>query len=255
MDMNKQDTWPDELLDHLRRHQAVFRAWELQKIGAQGGESVSGPDYDRALGELRKVLNNYTLHRYHCTRLIRPEIARIRSSGMQLPNEAMLHQRIESLRDGGLLDAANAAELIADNEAAEKNRAGRIWFCFFPPNLDSETGLSDLLSYWGGESLYNSHDTHAVRGPLLAGIGTPCLVEAEVPISSLRGPSFLDMKVARQFLIWNGLQTSEPVLHTDCAIEPLPARSILRIIEFPGSDFTALTGCDAWQKQLTVGRG
>ena len=152
------------------------------------------------------------------------------------------------------MDAAIAAALIADNQAAERNRAGRLWFCFFPPHLDSETGLSDLLSYWGGESLYNSHDTHAVRGPLLAGIGTPCLVEAEVPISSLRGPSFLDMKVARQFLIWNGLQTSEPVLHTDCAIQPLPARSILRIIEFPDSDFVALTGCDTWQKQLTVGR-
>jgi hypothetical protein len=214
---------------------------------------VSGPDYDRALGELRKVLNNYTLHGYHCTRLTREETALIRSGGMQLPNEAVLRQRIESLRDRGLMDAATAADLIADNQAAEKNRAGRIWFCFFPPNLDSETGLSSLLGYWGGEALYNSHDTHAVRGPLLAGIGTPCLVEAEVPISSLRGPSFLDMKVARQFLIWNGLKTRETVLHEDCAIRPLKATSISRVIEFPDPDFIALTGCDSWRKQPTVG--
>ena len=102
----------------------------------------------------------------------------------------MLRQRIENLRDGGLIDAATAAELIADNQAAESNRAGRIWFCFFAPNLDSETGLSDLLSYWGGEALYNSHDMHGVRGPLLAGIGTPSLVEAEVPISSCEDRHF-----------------------------------------------------------------
>ena len=63
------------------------------------------------------------------------------------------------------------------------------------------------------------------------------------------------MKVARQFLIWNGLQTSEPVLHTDCAMRPLPPVSILRVIEFPSSDFVTLTGCNAWQKQLMAGRG
>lgn len=255
MDLNKQDTWPDKLLDHLQRHQAIFRDWELQRAGGQGGRSVSGADYDRALDQLRKVLNNYTLHGYHCTRLTRGENALIRSTGMQLPNEAMLRQRIEILRDSGLVDAATAAELVAENQAAEANRAGRIWFCFFPPNLESETGLSSLLGYWGGEALYNSHDTHSVRGSLLAGIGTPCLVEAEVPISSLRGPSFLDMKVARQFLIWNGLKTRETVLHEDCAIHPLKAASISRVIEFPDPDFVALTGCETWRKRLTVGVG
>jgi hypothetical protein len=251
MDLNNRDTWPDDLLRQLERDRAVFEGWELQRIGAPGARPVSGPDYDRALGRLRNVLNNYTFHGYHCTRLTPGEIAHIRSAGMQLPNKMVLRERIETLRESGLVDAATAADLIAENQAAETNRAGRIWFCFFPPRLAGESGISSLLRYWGGEALYNSHDEHPVRGPLLARLGTPCLVEADVPIASLRGPGFLDMKIARQFLIWNGLQTTETVDHEDCAVRPLTAANILRVIEFPDRDFITLTACDSWRKPLT----
>lgn len=250
MDLSDRKTWPDDLLKQLERDRAIFESWELQRTGAPGAPQVSGPDYDRALGRLRAVLNNYTLHGYHCTRLTPGEIAHIRLSGMQLPNETILRQRIEALRDSSLIDAGTAAEFIAENQAAEANRAGRIWFCFFPPYLDGEIGISSLLRYWGGEALYNSHDEHPAHGPLLANLGTPCLIEADVPIASLRGPSFLDMKIARRFLIWNGLQTTEPVEHTDCAVRPLPAANILRIIEFPDRDFITLTGCGDWREPL-----
>jgi hypothetical protein len=251
MDLNLKETWPDDLLKQLERDRAIFEGWELQRIGAPGARPVSGLDYDRALHRLESVLINCTLHGYHCTRLTAAEIAHIRSTGMQLPNETVLRQRIGTLRDGGLIDGSTAADLIAENQAAETNRAGRIWFCFFPPRLAGESGISSLLGYWGGEALYNSHDEHPVRGPLLAGLGTPCLVEADIPIADLRGPASLAMKVGRQFVVWNGLQTREPVEHEDCVVRPLAAANILRIIEFPDRDFVTLTGCDAWRKPLT----
>jgi hypothetical protein len=109
MDLNNRDTWPDDLLKQLERDRAVFEGWELQRIGAPGARPVSGLDYDRALDRLRAVLNNYTLQGYHCTRLTPEEIAHIQSAGMQLPNEMVLRRRIETLRDGGLIDDGTAA--------------------------------------------------------------------------------------------------------------------------------------------------
>jgi hypothetical protein len=106
------------------------------------------------------------------------------------------------------------------------------------------------LRYWGGEALYNSHDRDPVTGSVLARVGTPCLIEADVPIASMKGPSFLDMKVARQFLMRRGLQSSEPVEHEDRAVEAIPAQNIKRIIRYPERDFIELTRCDRWRKLL-----
>src|SRR6202040_1983269 len=142
------------------RDRAIFEGWELQRIDAPGARPVSGHDYDRAIHRLESILVNYTLHGYHCTRLTAGEIAHIRPKGMQLPDETVLRRRIETLRDSGLIDGDSATEFIAENQAAEKNRDGRIWFCFFPPRLAGESGISSLLRYWGGEALYNSHDEH-----------------------------------------------------------------------------------------------
>jgi hypothetical protein len=251
MDLNDEKTWPAEVLAYLEHHHDVFWAWE-DRSGRSG--TVSGPQYDRALYGLRAVLNDYTLHGYHCTRLTTAEIGHIMSQGMQPPNAAMLRGRIQVLLDSAVIDAAVARRLMQTNQADEANRANRIWFCFFAPHLAGESGIGDLLGFWGGEALYNSHDRDSETGPILARIGTPCLVEADVPIASLPGPGGLDMKVARQYVIWRGFKTSEPVEHEDRAQAPIAAKSIRRIIQFPEPDFRALTGYNTWKRPLSAGK-
>jgi hypothetical protein len=71
-----------------------------------------------------------------------------------------------------------------------------------------------------------------------------------VPISSMQGPSFLDMKVARQFLMRRSFWSSEPVEHEDRAIKAIPPQNIRRIIHYPEQDFIELTRCDRWGKPL-----
>jgi hypothetical protein len=85
---------------------------------------------------------------------------------------------------------------------------------------------------------------------VLARIGTPCLVEADVPIASMKGPGFLDMKVARQFLMARGFSSSEPVEHEDRAEKAIPARNIKRVIQFPEQEFIKLTRCGGWKRPL-----
>ncbi len=160
----------------------------------------------------------------------------------------MLRRRIGSIRDDKLIDPEVARHLMEKNQADDANRANRIHFCFFEPHMAGETGINSLLRYWGGEALYNSHDADPVRGPVLAKVGIPCLVEADVPIVDLKG-IFLDINVSRQFLIWRGLRPLEIIKHSDCAVRPV--RSLRRVVQFPESDFIALTQCETWETPLT----
>jgi hypothetical protein len=248
MELNNERTWPADVLEYLESNNDLFLGWE-DRTGISAART-SAAEYDGALYGLRAALNNHTLLGYHCTRLTPNEVSHITANGMQLPNEEMLQRRIEAVRTSGLIDESVAREFLQTNQANEPNRANRIWFCFFPPFMAGESGIESLLRYWGGEALYNSHDRHPERGQILSKLGVPCLVEADVPIASLRGPSFLDMKVVKQFLAWRGLPTTEPLQHEDNAIRCIPAENIRRIIQFPDREFVTLTRCDTWESPL-----
>jgi hypothetical protein len=83
-------------------------------------------------------------------------------------------------------------------------------------------------------------------------IGTPVLVEADVPIAFLPRHSFLTDKIARRFLISRGYCTREEIEHEDRTEHPLPAEYVRRIIRFPEPDFVALTGSSAWETPPVV---
>jgi len=196
IDFNDEQTWPADVLSYLEQNHDLFLAWE-SRTG-----SVTAGQYDNALHGLRAVLNSHELHGCHCTRLTMSEIRHIASSGMQLPNAALLRSRIQAIQDDGLIDASIAQRLMADNQADEANRANKMSFCFFAPRLAGQSGSGSLLGLWGGEALYNTHERDPDIGPILAKLGNPCLVEADIAIASLRGLGFLDIKAAKQFLKW-----------------------------------------------------
>jgi hypothetical protein len=163
----------------------------------------------------------------------------------------MLNARIDRVVSQGLLTAKIAMRLKEENQAHEPNRAGRVWFCFFPPGSAGEGGINRFFRLWGGEALYNSHEEHAVNARALRAIGTPCIVEAEVPISSLGGNNHgLTFKVVRRYLIYRGYYTSEPCDHEDRIILPLPAACIRHVHRFPDLRFLALSGCSDWRELL-----
>jgi hypothetical protein len=247
--LDDEATWPTDLLEYLGRHGEIFLGWELQRSG-KGGARVRGWDYDRVVYGLRDVLSRHLLHGYHCTRLTDVEIEHIWLHGMQLPSGALLRQRITSLQETGLIEPLIADRLRAENQADDSNRTNRIWFCFFPPHRGGQHGIEPLFRSWGGEALYNSHESDPVTGQVLGRLGTPCLVEADIPIASLETHSFLGDKIARQFLITRGLETSEPVDHEDRAKRPIPASYIRRVIRFPEPDFFSLAQCADWTPPL-----
>ena len=195
-------------------------------------------------------MNGHLLHGYHCTRLTEPEIQNIMLNGMQLPNKQMLDRRIQSIQGAGLIESYIATRLKNENQAICSNRAEMIWFCFYRPYIAGQSGIQRLFRSWGGEALYNSHEKDPQTGPILKSIGTPCLIEANVPIADLGVHSTLCEKVARLFLIKRGLKKKKCVDHDDKANSPILSRNIKRIIQYPDPDFIALTHCNKWSPPL-----
>lgn len=245
MSLEDEETWPPGVLNFLANSHDLFLNWELRNE-----YRVTSKEYDSASCRLRDILStNYVFRGYHCTRLTDSEIQHIRANGMQLPNKELLHKRIDSIKQEGLINSLCCEHLKNINQADEPSRAGRIWFCFFPPYRDGQ-GLERLFRSWGGEALYNSHESDPVYGPILKRIGTPCIIEAYVPIISLPRYDGLEDKVVRRYLVNRGLKTAEG-LDESCAEQPIPSQNIFRIIPFSDSAFLKLTQCYDWEPPLT----
>src|SRR5262249_18181667 len=102
-----------------------------------------------------------------------------------------------------------------------------------------------------GEAVYNSHDCDDEIGPIIAAIGSPAIVEAEVPIAWLgdRGLG-LALNVGRRFVVAEGTPSPEP-LHIECNVtKPLPAALIRHIHRHPSTEFKQLTACMDWRRPL-----
>ena len=261
LDLERVDSWPPELLRVLHHHCDVLYKYEedfalpprdpftctdsdLERAAAVGRAR------DRAISVVSDALRSYAIRGWHCTRLTDWEAQAIVADGLGLPDDGMLHRRIDRLVADGALTPDLADRLKARNQASESNRAGRIWFCFFPPRIASEGGIGRFFRHWGGEALYNSHEADPITSPILRTIGIPALVEADIPIALLRSHTWLPNKVARRFVVSRGCKTGEPVDHEDAVVHALPAACVRRVIRFPEPDFLALTGCADWCKPL-----
>jgi hypothetical protein len=246
IDLETPDGWPDDLRAYLDQRYDFFLDWETKL------SKVTVTEYDSSIYGLEAVLRRCALVGWHCTRLTKDEIASIWSGGMQLPDVAMLHQRVDALVDAGGLLGGLANRLKGEHQADDPFRAGMVWFCFYPPRHAGEHSIERFFRHWGGEALYNTHEDDPETGAAIGTIGLPCIVEALVPIASLGHLDFLPMKVARRYLISRGYRTVEPVNHDGAITCPLPAANIRQVVLFPSPEFIKLTDCDGWS-QLIVG--
>jgi len=260
--LDDEATWPSEVVRFIGTNEELFDDWHGPTSEASVRDRRPGDhddrhrftarQYDRAILELAVLLKPYTLSPgYHCTRLTDSEIAGILRSGMQLQNGTLLRGRIRALEQDDLISPEIARSLSSTNQADDSNRAGKIWFCFFPPKLAGENGIGRFFRHWGGEALYNSHEDDSVTSPILRRLGTPAVIEADVPIASLNTHSFLSTKIVRRYFVNRGGEIREGIEHAGYSVYSLPAQAIRRIIRFPDSEFINLTQCNTWRTTLT----
>lgn len=248
MRIEDEQTWPREVVEYLDQFGAILKPWALKRR-ARNDPAASAAEYDETIYRFRAVLRSHALHGYHCTRLTDEEVSEIIRNGMRPLSREGLGARIDAVRKAKLVDGDFAKCLLSENQA--HCRAGQIWFCFFPPRRVCERGISHFFRYWGGESLYISHQNETgVIDPRLGAFGTPCLVEAEVPIARLNPHSSLEDVLVRNYLRRRGHRTRECCDHENYAIMPIPASCIARVIRFPSRDFVRITRCDQWEEPL-----
>jgi hypothetical protein len=259
------DTWPSPLMAYLAsqhqmlaayaRHESTFNQMDFDSEGDYVPMSMrpSNPHfhgYESAWLKINNILKPTTLRGWHCTRLTDQEMEHIRSQGMQPPNLDILVQRIRRAEAAGKFGPEIAARLITENQADDDGRKGMIWFCFFEPRLAGQSGTERFFRRWGGESLYNSHERDADTGEALRLIGRPCLIQADVPISSFGRISGLGQKVIRRYLLAHDYDTGESWEHEDKARAPISAANIVKFVLHGDPEFTNLTGCDSWKPPL-----
>jgi hypothetical protein len=255
IDLENPQAWRRDLIDFLDAHHDQLLAWEYQRDdGTKSDEAVlrSAMTYDRTISQLCAILDNYFLTGWHCTRLTDAEITNINTHGMQPPSLELLRRRIDAIEAEGAISFHIANRLRSENHAGDDNRAQMIWFCFYPPHIGGgEHGIGRFFKSWGGEALYSSHEGDPETGPVLGKIGTPCLVQADVPNASFKERSLrLASKIVIRFLISRGCTSTKPAKHDDRVICAIPPENIRRIITYPERDFIALTRCDTWRTPL-----
>jgi len=173
LDIEKLGSWPPELLFVLERERDVFLHWERHS-----GRPYSAQYFDPVIGAVTEAHKPLSVTGWNCTRLTAEEIETNRTDGTDLPNASMLESRIGRQLAAGLRSPGIAATLKSRNQASDKNRAGRLWFCIFPPLLAGESGIGRFFRQSGARALYNSHERDPVTSPALRAIGIPALVEA-----------------------------------------------------------------------------
>lgn len=245
MILDDEATWPDEVKTFLKSKGQPLLDYEL---------SMTGKDidfnpylYDSLHRELTELLAAYQLENaFHCTKLTDDEINYIQQDGMQLPNQDILNTRIDKLEQIGVISPIVSAKLKANNEADDKYRRNILHFVFQSPHFEGEGGIGRFFNSWGGEALYNTHEGDPETGAVLANIGTPCIIQARIPISKM-GRAFFNTKIARIYFKNRGLRTEEPTRHEDHIKQPIPPDDIIAIFQFPEKRFLELSGCQAWR--------
>jgi hypothetical protein len=242
--LDRPNEWPDALKATLADVRPAMRAWELDL------PAKNAADFDRAMATLGNALRLYSIRGWHCTRLTDDEAAHVKVSGLAPLSVDLIERRIAAQVQRGVLPAVVGDALRAAHQGHASNRAGMVWFCFFPPREAGEGGIHRLLRHWGGEAMYWAHESDATVASVLRGLGTPCIVEADVPVAWLSDMFTTAMSVVRRDLIHHGEPVAEPVrfeAHATCAI---PADCVRAVHRFPDARFVVLSGCDGWRTPL-----
>ena len=243
LDLDCPGSWPEEVLGYLAGHFDLFRSWAT----GHGGAGI-----DEAMRGLRDALAPYHLLGWHCTRLTDAECDDILQNGMRLPDAALLNCRIGALVKTGELTPYLGQRLTSKNDAAKTYRAGRIWFCFFPPGGAGQGGIERFFRHWGGEALYVRHESDLVTSPVLASTGEPRIVEARVPITLLRPHGYLEPAFYSRYLASRAIRLPPPGAYEDCIVRPLPAKNVGRVISMHDPDFELLTGHSEWDRPIPI---
>ncbi len=216
-------------------------------------------DYDVLVERLEDFLTPHRLVAFHCTRLTQDEIGGIKKNGLQLLTPALVKKKLDECHAAGHLSDRDHAYLTGSKSVADNvndvhaHRTGMIWFCPNRSTLQDYSGVYRLFRSWGGEAVYCGHEDDMRIAPVLASIGTPCIVKCAIPFDRAEHyhENFSERFLAQ--LISDEIEYPEPAAGFDLNTKKdLEAADVLEIIEFADPRFAALTGFGGWPAHCRI---
>lgn len=265
LDLSKQETWPKGIVAKLDSCLAILAAHEedrrrVDKLCEEDflarvdtPELCHSQEIALFVERINSRLNNWCLLGFHCTRFHEAEIEIIKEQGLKPLSENLAYGRVRRLQKIGSIPDQVASRLLSENSVNNKcgNRLGRLYFIFSTSTLKCEGAVFRLLSNWGGEALYSTHENDPEVALVLKSIGRPCIVQAAVPIAILNTYSSVGEKLVSVFLRTRGVATTDDGLLEGSLNQALPSDHIQRIIEYGEPEFEILTDCAKWRNRLT----
>lgn len=261
IDFDDESTWPTPLLQILGSRLDNLRAYEqertrIDRLCEEDVDARWNPPSNRhkacrdeTLIQIEGLIQDNLMIGYHWTRLCEDEIQSILVSGLKTLDNTLVTERISRRVLKGELEREFADFLLRHNESEDDgrhgHRTGMIWFIFDKATLTEEHGLRNLLGCWGGEGIYSPHLCDPQVIELLRAIGTACIVEAAIAVSSIHTWS-VSQKILSAFLDGRGIGSELPPEMEGYVTVPVPANHISRVIVRQEPEFGRLTNCDTW---------
>jgi hypothetical protein len=190
-------TFDEELLAILNGHADLVRDYMTTEndiflshdLGRGPKRSVLRPNNDyasaflaftEAIGEQMQLR---TIRAWHYTRLTELELEIMLRDGIHLSTPETLQTRLNALVASGDLSAEISDKLFAASPFHSDQfeiRSNKFWMVS-NPILTDDSGVTPLMSHWGGEVASMWTEDPVLLDPL-AVIGTPCVLEVAAPL-------------------------------------------------------------------------
>ena len=261
IDADDEGTWPGVLLRNLEANRDAVASFQLERqrldrlacddltIRDCRPENPYQQEWDKMLALAKQATASSHLVGFHATRLMDHEVEEIKRRGLQIGSEELLQRRLVGAQNAGKLTNEDVTRLFACHQAADSNRVGRTAFFFTRAQL-KDAGLDRLCRYWGGEALYNSHETGPETGALLRSLGTARIVVAAVRVADIEERFDIPYRLVNVWCRRRGIITDLPPEFGGVVRANTPGTAILRIIGVSDPEFAALTRHDSWREPL-----
>jgi hypothetical protein len=262
IEADAESTWPRELRDVLSKNEQEISTYQAKRVQldraaqADVGLRINRPAnpsqraWDSVLEIADEVVSGKTLMGFHATRLTKLEQSDVQKRGLRVLSDALLSERLEASQAAGELSDRVVASLRARHQASEDNRSGMLWFTFTREPLRDEGSVGRLFRSWGGEALYNSHETHPETGPALAMIGRPCIILAAVPVGDVEGFMPIGERLVNVWCEARNIRTGHAGSFEGCTRCNISGSAIRDIVSLGDARFGALTGHTEWRQPL-----
>jgi len=257
IDPDEEAAWPSGVISLLIDNEEVIRAYEEQEqkldllssslwLAAGSPRNSFRGKREALISRIHDMISDSSIVGYHATRLTESERSALEGSSLDVLSIDLVSRRLSQAVADGYLSPEMASTLGSTSRASDGNRSGMVWMIFFK-SLARTDGLYRLFRYWGGEATYLAHEETEI-GETLKGIGSPCLLKCEVPISDLHPFDPIASRFIAAFMERRGLRC---VNGYEFETYSCMAVHVSRIIAWGQQEFDDLTCHHDWHTKLS----